>query len=421
VKIACVGAGPAGLYFSILMKLRDPGHDITVFERSEATSAAGWGVTFGPILLGDLHAHDAASAREIEEAAFRWRDQIAHIRGEQLVAVGHGTYNITRQRLLDILAARARELGVRVEYGHEVAGLSQLPAADLILASDGVSSRTRRDSGGFQTEEHAGRNKYIWLGSDKVFHDFNFLFVPTSSGWIWAHAYGIDSSTSTFIVECTPETWARLGFDKLSTDEALVVLEGLFKEHLDGHRLIGELGDGSKARWLNFRTISNRTWHSGNVALIGDSAHTAHFAIGMGTTLAVGDAIVLAESLHQHDDLELALRSYGERRQAEMQATLTDAGCSARWFENITRYIELKPRRFELLLYARRSPIIAVLPPVVSYALYRTARRIRGMEGVRGHISSLAKAAYGRRKPAAKQPDASRPAETPAPALSRRK
>lgn len=421
MKIVCVGAGPAGLYFSILMKLRDPGHDITVFERSEATSAAGWGVTFGPILLGDLYAHDRSSARKIEEAAFRWRDQVAHIRGEQLVAVGHGTYNITRQRLLDILAARARELGVHVEYGHEVAGLSQLPAADLILASDGVSSRMRRDSEGFKTAEDAGRNKYIWLGSDKVFNDFNFLFVSTDSGWIWAHAYGIAPSTSTFIVECAPETWAGLGFDKLSTDEALAVLEDLFKEHLDGHRLIGELGDGSKARWLNFRTISNRTWHSGTVALIGDSAHTAHFAIGMGTTLAVGDAIVLAESLHEHDDLESALRSYGERRQAEMQPTLTDARCSARWFENINRYIDLKPERFGLLLYARRSPIIAALPPVASYALYRTANRIRGMEGVRGRISSLAKKAYGRRKAAAPQPDANKPADTPAPVLSKRK
>lgn len=410
MKIACVGAGPAGLYFSILMRLRDPGHDVTVFERSKNSSAAGWGVTFGPALLSDLYAHDPVSARRIEEAAFRWRDQVAHIRGEQLVAPGSGTYNIPRQRLLDILAERARELGVDVEYDHEVPALAELPAADLVVGADGVSSRTRRDTGGFETEEVPGRNKYIWLGSDKVFQDFNFLFVPTSSGWIWAHAYGIDSSTSTFVVECTPETWAGLGFDQLSTDDALVVLEALFKEHLDGHRLIGELGDGSKARWLNFRNISNRSWHSGNVVLVGDSAHTTHFAIGMGTTLAVADAIVLADSLHQQQDLELALRSYEERRRAEMQPLLSDARCSARWFENINRYIDLKPQRFQLLLYARRSPIIAVLPPFVSYALYRTVSRIKGIEAIRHQVSAITKVAYSRRKLDAERPGGQEPA-----------
>jgi 2-polyprenyl-6-methoxyphenol hydroxylase-like FAD-dependent oxidoreductase len=410
VKIACVGAGPAGLYFSILMRLRDSGHDVTVFERSKNSSAAGWGVTFGPGLLSDLYAHDPVSARRIEEAAFRWRDQVAHIRGEQLVAPGSGTYNIPRQRLLDILAERARELGVDVEYDHEVPALAELPAADLVVGADGVSSRTRRDTAGFETEEVPGRNKYIWLGSDKVFRDFNFLFVPTSSGWIWAHAYGIDSSTSTFVVECTPETWAGLGFDRLSADDALVVLEDLFKEHLDGHRLIGELGDGSKARWLNFRNISNRSWHSGNVVLVGDSAHTTHFAIGMGTTLAVADAIVLADSLHQQQDLELALRSYEERRRAEMQPLLSDARCSARWFENINRYVDLKPQRFQLLLYARRSPIIAVLPPFVSYALYRVVSRIKGIEAIRRQVSAITKVAYSRRKLDAERPGGQEPA-----------
>lgn len=393
MKIACVGAGPAGLYFSILMKLRDPAHDITVFERGKAASAAGWGVVFGPILLRDLYAQDPASARAIEESAFRWGDQVTHIQGERLVANGYSTYTITRQRLLDILVARARELGVRIEYDHEVAGLPELPAADLVVAADGVSSRIRRDSGGFQTHEIVGPNKYIWLGCDKVFEDFTFLFAPTSSGWIWVHAYGIDSATSTFIPECTQETWAGLGFDKMSTDETLAVLEDLFKEQLDGHRLIGELGDGSKARWLNFRTISHPSWHSGNVVLVGDSAHTSHFAIGMGTTLAIGDAIVLADTMQQHDDLESALRSYESRRQAEIQPTLTKARYSARWFENIDRYIGLKPQRFGLLLHMRRSPAVALLPPIVSYALFRTANRMRGIEGIRSQPSAAVQTA----------------------------
>lgn len=422
MKIACVGAGPAGLYFSILMKLRDAGHDITVFERGKSGSSAGWGVTFRPDLLAEFYAGDPVSARAIEDAAIHWHDQVAHFKGERLVEAGSGpTYNITRQRLLDILAGRARELGVRIEYDREISDLSELPAADLVVAADGVGSRIRRNSEGFTTEEVTGRNKYIWLGSDQEFPDFSYIFVPTASGWIWAHAYVIEPAVSTFVVECPPETWAGLGFDTMSADAALAVIEDLFKDHLDGHRLIGELGDGSQARWLNFRTITNPSWHSGNVVLLGDSARTAHFSVGMGTTLAIADAIALADSLHQHADLELALRSYEERRQAEMLPTLTDARFSCRWFENITRYTGLGPQRFGLLLYARRSPLVAALPPVVCYALYRTVGRMKGIAGVRHRASSIVRAAYNRRLATSRRPAAgNRPDDTPAPVLSRR-
>ena len=195
------------------------------------------------------------------------------------------------------------------EYEREIASRAELPEADVIIAADGVNSRIRQEAGDFPTHDVSGSNKYIWLGTDKVFEQFNFLFVPTESGWVWAHTYGIDSVSSTFIVECAPETGLDLGFSVMSTYDALPILEGIFKEHLSGHRLIGNLGDGTEARWLNFRTISNPRWHSGKVVLIGDSAHTAHFAIGMGTTLAIEDAIVLADSLHKHSNTELAFQS----------------------------------------------------------------------------------------------------------------
>ena len=252
-------------------------------------------------------------------------------------------------------------------------------------------------------DDVSGSNKYIWLGTDKVFEQFNFLFVPTESGWVWAHTYGIDSVSSTFIVECAPETWTGLGFSVMSTYDALPILEGIFKEHLSGHRLIGNLGDGTEARWLNFRTISNPRWHSGKVVLIGDSAHTAHFAIGMGTTLAIEDAIVLADSLHKHSNTELAFQSYEQQRKAEMLTTLTEAHWSAHWFENLPRYIGRKPQQFSTLIHARRSPLIALLPPVVSYLLRTGANRVAFLDGVRHRVGSTAKMIYSRRKPSLSQ------------------
>ena len=235
VKVACAGAGPAGLYLSLLLKLRDPGHHITIYEQRQSNSVTGWGVTLGGGLLAQLSERDRESADRIREAAFFWEDEVIHIRSAQVSVPLGGCYNISRRRMLDALSDRAQELGVRIEYGSDIRGLSDLPDANLIVAADGVSSRLRGEDGGFGTQDAWGRNKYIWLGADKAFEVFSVFFVPTPNGWIWAHAYGIDPETSTFVVECTPETWAGLGFDALLTDEALPVLEELFKEHLAGH------------------------------------------------------------------------------------------------------------------------------------------------------------------------------------------
>ncbi len=387
MRVACVGGGAAGLYFSLLMKLRDPGCEITVFERNEYGSASGWGVTFGAHLLQEFYRNDPQSAQEINKAAIYWREQVIHVRGEKVPYRGSEVYNISRQRMLEILSARAQDLGVRVEYGHEVQCPSELPEADLIVAADGVNSRIRQAAEGFQTHGDPGRNKYIWLGADKAFNEFNFIFVPTDCGWIWAYAYGISAESSTFIVECAPETWAGLGFDAMSIDEALPVLEKLFCDQLAGHRLIGQL-DGGKARWLNFNTLANDSWSSGRVVLIGDSAHTAHFSIGMGTTLAVGDARVLADKLQQAD-LESALRSYEQQRKADLLPVLAEARCSARWFENLPRYIDLKPEQFGALLYARRSALLSQLPPIAACALVQAARSIPVVYRFRRRIGTL--------------------------------
>ena len=388
MKIVCVGGGPAGLYASILIKLRDPGHDITVYERSNAGSTAGAGVTIGRDLLARLYEQDKESADLIYRTAFIYREQAMYSRGEKVVLQVGEDYNITRPRMTGILAARAAALGVHIEYGKEIVSLSQLPEADLIIAADGVNSRVRGEARDFQTTVRSGTNKYIWLATDKVFDSFNFIFVPANSDWIWAHTFGVGAQSSALVVECTAEAWTGLGFDSVSVDDALPIIECLFKDCLDGHRLTSDLGDGSKARWLSYKTISNKHWHSGNIVLIGDSAHTSHFSIGMGTTLAIEDAIALADNLHRRDDLELALKSYESRRIAESLPVLIGARYSERWFENISRYMDLEPHQLGVLFGARRSPITQVLPPRVSYALLLAANRLAILDAVRDWVAS---------------------------------
>ncbi len=182
---------------------------------------------------------------------------------------------------------------MHIEFDHEVRISTGLPAADLIVACDGANSRTRLEAGKFQTDVRVGRNKSLWLGTDKAFESFTSAFVHTESGWIWAYCYGIGSDLSTFLVECSPRTWAGLGFDHLSAKDGISVLERLFEPQLDGHSLLVQAGQGASTGWLNFRTITNRRWHDGNIVLAGDAAHTTHYTIGAGTTLAVEFAALM--------------------------------------------------------------------------------------------------------------------------------
>ena len=321
-------------------------------------------------------------------------------RGEKVVVQSGADYGITRRRLTGLLAARAAALGVHIEYGKEIVRLSQLPEADLIIAADGVNSRVREEAGAFRTTDRSGTNKYIWLGTDKAFDSFNSIFVPANTDWIWAHTLGVGSESGVVVVECTAEAWTGLGFDSISVDDALPIVEGFFEDWLDGHQLTSDLGDGNKARWVSFRTISNEHWHADKIVLIGDSAHTSHFSIGMGTTLAIEDAIALADNLHRHDDLELALQSYERQRIAESLPILIAARYSEQWFESISRYMELDPQQLGVLFGARRSPITLLLPPRVSYALVLAAKRLAILDAVRDWVASIAVATRSRRKPA---------------------
>lgn len=400
MRIACVGGGPAGLYFALLTKLRDPGHDITVFERNTADSAQGWGVTFGRGLLKELHRSDPESASEIAQAAFRQFDQVVDIHGKQVLYPGGGGYGIRRQRLLDILADRAKGLGVHIEFDHDVMTSSQLPAADLIVACDGMNSRMRLEAGQFQTDVRLGGNKYLWLGTSKVFESFTYGFVHTDSGWVWAYGYGIGAGLSTFIVECSAETWASLGFDTLSLQDSLPLLEKLFQRHLDDHPLLGPVERGACAGWLNFRTVTNRRWYDGNIVLAGDAAHTTHFTTGSGTTLAIEDAIALAGNLHRHHgERNLALESYERQRKAALLRLQSDARFSAQWFENISRYVDLEPHQFSALLHGRRSPLLPHLPPHLYYRLHQATVESTVLGELRRRVGPKLKEIYSQRKP----------------------
>ena len=376
MRIACVGGGPAGLYFALLLKLREPRHDITVFERSAPGATRGWAVVLWDDLLEKLYSADPESAREIQQASFCWDRQVLDVRGEQVVYAGGRGYGIERRRLLDILAHRALALGVHVEFNHEVTAPAQLPECDLIVASDGVNSRIRNETEGFQTDVQLGRNKYIWLGTDQIFNCFTVHFAQTDSGWMWAAAHAYDDESSTFIVECSTETWAGLGFDTMPHEDCLSLLEKIFERPLDGHQLIGQESGETKAQWLNFRTVTNKHWYDGKTVLAGDAAHSTHFTIGSGTKLAIEDAIALADNLQRHGEIKPALAAYERERQAATLPPQIAARFSAQWYENVPRYIGLKPRQFATLRRRRRSPILPYLPPRLGYWLYPTSREV---------------------------------------------
>ncbi|MCA2220838.1 FAD-dependent monooxygenase [Nonomuraea aurantiaca] len=379
MKVACVGGGPASLYFSILMKRVDPSHDITVYERNPAGSTYGWGVTYIYELLSNLHGVDPESARAISESSVRWDGWVMHVRDRATVTVDHGDegFGIGRHRLLDIFSERARSLGVRIEYEREIAEEEELADADLVVAGDGINSVLReRHSDHFGTQVAVGRNVYIWLGTTKIFESFTFAFVETEHGWIWYYGYGFGKDHSTCVIECSPETWRGLGLDQANEADGLAFLEKLFADILDGHPLIGRAHPDGRAHWLNFRTLTNRKWYHGNLVLLGDAAHTTHYSIGAGTALALGDAAFLVNALHEETRLEPALARYERERRASIRATQRAARYSARWYESLPRYINLPPWQLFALLGQRQSVLLPRVPPRMYYRLDQVAGKL---------------------------------------------
>src|SRR5215210_3648042 len=284
------------------MKLRDPSHNIEIFERNAPGVTFGWGVVFSDQTVENLTANDPQSAKIIAEEFAHWDDIDVHYRGTCITSGGHGFIGIGRKRLLEILQDRARELGVVLHFDSECDPADpKWRGYDLVIASDGANSRFRdANPDAFGVDVDVRANKFVWLGTSKVFDAFTFAFEETGHGWIWAHAYRFAPDCSTFIVECTEEVWRNLGFDRMDQPEALALCEGLFAKYLDGHALMSNAAHlAGPAVWLNFRRIKCERWSSANVILLGDAAHTAQFSIGSGTKLALEDAIKLAEVLNR--------------------------------------------------------------------------------------------------------------------------
>jgi anthraniloyl-CoA monooxygenase len=361
MKIACIGAGPAGLYFAISMKLRDASHEIEVFERNAPGVTFGWGVVFSDLTVDNITKNDPASAQTITSEFAHWDDIDVHYRGETITSGGHGFIGIGRKRLLEILQDRARELGVAIHFNAECDPADpQWKDYDLVIASDGANSRFRDAyADAFGVDVDVRQNKFVWLGTSKVFDAFTFAFEETEHGWIWAHGYRFASDCSTFIVECSEETWARFGFDRMSQEESIAACEQLFAKYLDGHRLQSNASHlvGSAA-WLNFRRIKCERWASGNVIILGDAAHTAHFSIGSGTKLALEDAIKLADVLNRPGlSLEAALDEYQAERNLEVLKLQNSARNSTEWFETLERYLHFEPLQFAYSLLTRSQRI----------------------------------------------------------------
>ncbi|HEY6178677.1 MAG TPA: FAD-dependent monooxygenase, partial [Kofleriaceae bacterium] len=314
MNIACIGGGPAGLYLGILVKRRAPEHDVVIFERNRPADTFGFGVVFSDATLGHLADADPETHAEITSRFARWDDIEVHVGGEVLRSTGHGFCGIERKSLLQILQARAAALGVRVEYEREIRSFAELSAAgrapDVIVACDGVASWVRDAlAGELAPSVDLRPNKFVWLGCTVPYRAFTFVFKPTPHGLFRVHAYRYHEHGSTFIVECTADTWRRAGLAGADEDATVAILEAIFADELAGHRLIK-----NRSIWRSFPTVRCGRWHAGNVVLLGDAAHTAHFSIGSGTKLAMEDAIALADELLGGRPVEAALAAYEARR-----------------------------------------------------------------------------------------------------------
>jgi anthraniloyl-CoA monooxygenase len=361
MRIACIGGGPAGLYFAISMKLRDPAHDIHVFERNPRGVTFGWGVVFSDQTVENLMANDPASAKIIADEFAHWDDIDVHIRGECIRSSGHGFIGIGRKRLLEILQDRATALGVELSFETECDPDDPRWADyNLVIAADGINSRVReRFADAFAVDVDQRANRFVWLGTSKAFDAFTFAFEETEAGWVWAHACKFAPDCSTFIVECSESTWRGLGFDRMDQDEAIARCEAIFAKYLDEHRLISNAAHlPGPAVWLNFRRIKCEHWSHGRFILLGDAAHTAHFSIGSGTKLALEDAIKLADVLNRPGlQRDAAMFEYHAKRSLEVLKLQNSARNSTEWFETLDRYLHFEPLQFAYSLLTRSQRI----------------------------------------------------------------
>jgi anthraniloyl-CoA monooxygenase len=368
MRIVCIGGGPAGLYFALLMKKFHPAHDVTVVERNRPYDTFGWGVVFSDATMESMRQWDVETAAQIEHAFNHWDDIELWFKGTKQRMSGHGFVGIGRKRLLNILQARCEALGVKLVFEREVSSDTEFADADLIIASDGFNSVIRnRYIDVFEPDVLVRPNRYIWLGTQKLFDAFTFDFRKTEYGWFQAHIYKFDDTTSTFIVETTEETFNAHGLGDLDVDGSVAFCEKLFAEVLGGATLMSNARHMKGSAWLNFQRLICRHWSHFNghshVVLMGDSAHTAHFAIGSGTKLAIDDAIELARQIdaagHSKEDIPAVLEEYETIRRVDVARIQNAARNAMEWFEVVGhRYADtLPPEQFMYSMLTRSQRI----------------------------------------------------------------
>lgn len=359
MRLLIAGGGPTGLYLAISMLRRSSSHRITVLERNRPDDTFGWGVVFSDATLENLTENDPKTADEIRGRFTHWDDIEVHFRGRRLLSGGHGFCGIGRKRLLRILQRRAAELGAELRFETEAQpDLDLYRDHDLVIATDGVNSRFRQAyASHFDVEIQTRPNYFQWLGTRKHFEAFNFIFRELEEGWLWAHAYRFEDGLSTFIPECSPDTWKRLGFGEMGQEENCRALERIFARHLGGHRLMSNASHIEGHAWLNFRRVHCGKWRYRNLILAGDAAHTAHFSIGSGTKLGLEDAIELAEALNGGGGADEALQEYEESRRLEVIKLQSAARNSTEWFENVPRYARFAPQQFNYSLLTRSQRV----------------------------------------------------------------
>ena len=380
MKIVVLGGGPAGLYFSLLLRQARPDFDVTVHERNAADDTFGWGVVFSDQTLENFRAADEPTYRAITDGFAHWDDIDIHFKGRTITSGGHGFCGIARKVLLQILQRRAAELGVHLHFRSEVTDDAALgpESPDLIVAADGVNSVIRhRYAAEFGATVDQRTARYIWLGTRKRFDAFTFIVIQNAWGVFQVHAYRFDESHSAFIVECDEGSWRAAGFDTMDAAQTIARCEAMFARWLDGSRLVfNATPHRVRDPWVTFLRVSCERWRHGRMVLLGDAAHTAHFSIGSGTKLAMEDAIVLARELAgvhlpapgprpavvRHTpvlpaELGQALDRYEAERRVEVLRLQNAARNSMEWFENVRRYVRLEPEQFAYSLLTRSQRV----------------------------------------------------------------
>jgi anthraniloyl-CoA monooxygenase len=363
MRIAIAGGGPGGLYFAALMKQLDPTHEITVWERNAPGDTFGFGVVFSDETLGSIEKADELVHVRMESRFARWTDIDVEFNGRPFTVGGQGFAAMSRKELLHIFQQRVAELGVTVHYRTEAPDVDELRSSyDLVVASDGLNSPIRtKYADVFEPSLDRRKNKYIWLGTDLVFEAFQFFVKETEWGTMQIHGYPYSDVGSTFIVEMHEDVWRKAGFDRtedevfppgVSDEYAVARIKEIFADELKGRKVLT-----NNSKWINFTTVRNERWHEGNVVLLGDAAHTAHFSIGSGTKLAMEDALALAACMHEHPTVAEALPAYQAERKPVVESTQRAAQASLEWFENIGMYTDQDPAQFVFNLLTRSRRI----------------------------------------------------------------